>query len=87
MTPGARMLGTVLDVLETSAQHGHVYMPLAEVCQLVAQRLGVSPGAADIGVRDAAVAKHVVMRGTRVYLPRHDAAEQCVAALVRAATR
>lgn len=69
------MTGTVLDVLETAAAtDGDVYLPHPELRSLVAQRLGVSLGAADIGIRDASVAKHVVLRGDKVYLARLDPA-------------
>lgn len=77
MTPAARMLGTVLDILETAAStRSELFVPLTKLCHLVTQRLGVSPEAAAAGVRSASESGHVVLRGERVYLSRLDASAQ-----------
>jgi len=78
MTPEAKSIGSVLQILEYAAQeYGHVYLPKSRLYSQLAKRFGITDGAG--AIQAAVSAGHVVVRGDRVYLKHLDEAEQAIA--------
>lgn len=83
MTHDTRVTGAILDTLEQAAvSDGHCYLPAHQLVGLVAARLDMARTRVEASMLDAARVGFVVLRDTRVYLPRLDRAERDVAASV-----
>src|SRR4029077_5220110 len=80
MTPDAKHIGSVLEVLETAAANeGHCYLPQWQLIHALGELVDFTQAQAQEAIRLAAERGHVVVRGERVYLTHLDQARRDIA--------
>lgn len=84
MTPDAKHIGSVLEVLEdAAATEGHCYLPQWQLIHALGELVDFTQAQAQEAIRLAAERGHVVVRAERVYLTHLDQAERDIALAIR----